>query len=273
MYRPACPSVTKTAQIIPALAMVSVQLVCSAIAADQQIISINFSPSADDESSMKATDRAGFAGAFVGNWNNVVVESKSGTVSELIYNNGKASGATVHYISDLGGWKLPITVKSRHDRMWKGYLDAHEEAKITISGLKFSGAFRIIVYSDGDNQTSWNIGTFTIGDLSRLMEDSENTNWGQGANEAKAYQLPVPGHPGNIKWPTKPSEANNSEGNMIVFGNLTGDSVTLTLKSTNRVVVNGLQLVGHQTKNTEPTSTIDVTGGGPSLILRRKTSE
>lgn len=237
------------------------------------IISFNFTDNGTPESTMLPDDVAGAPGVAVANWNNLNVNGAGPTSRDsLIYDNGASVlGASVTWQTDLGQWRLPHAVEDGHDRMWKGYLDSQNSATITVTGLSFDTPYDVYIYFDGANASQWRIANFAIGDVSAFGEDSENTNWGAGQNEAKLYQIPVPGTGGNQPFPTSP---NNSEGNYVILRGITGSDFVINVTNgpnagTARAPVNGFQIVPVP----EPTAAALGLLGTAVLLRRRRTTE
>ena len=213
-------------------------------------ISINFTDNGSADSTMAAGEVAGLPGvnSQVANWNNAHANGATGSVSGLITNTGAATLAGVSWTTDLGQWRLPHSVATGDDRMWKGYLDVQNSATVTVTGVPFVGTYDVIVYFDGDNGGSWRVGNFAIGGVSDGGEDSEGANWGTAGeeNQNKVYNLPVAGGAGNQIWPVSP---NNDEGNYVILSGISGSSFTLTAtggasSDLLRAPINGFQIIG-----------------------------
>jgi hypothetical protein len=140
--------------------------------------------------------------------------------------------------------------------MMRGYLDADNRgATVTISNLStFFTEYRVLIYFDGDNGTSWRAGQYVIRDPSSTVlfsdagEDSEGVNFnsGSGNNANGQFQVPAPGGAGNIDWT---NSLNNDEGNFLMSGLLTSGTFTLTatgIAGTGlRAPINGIQIIGN----------------------------
>lgn len=242
-------------------------------------ISVNFTDNNSADSVMAPGDIAGVTGADtrVGNWNNATVNGAAGSASGLVFSNGQASGASLSWTSNLSQWRLGHAVTNADDRLWKGYLDAAggsldaPGASVNITGVPFVGAYDVYVYFDGANGAAWRMANYGIvgQGITAVGEDSENTQWGEGQNAAKVYQMPVAGTGGNAAWPVSP---NNNEGNYVRLSGVTGSSITLAAwGSTNtgnlRAPINAIQLVG---VIPEPASALLAGLGGLGLLLRRR---
>ncbi|QQL45259.1 hypothetical protein [Sulfuriroseicoccus oceanibius] len=236
--------------------------------ASADTISVNFTPRLNDESQMKPQDEAGAPKFRAAHWNNVLVNGSSGQQSNLMFADGSPTSVNVRYTTDAAGATLPIPVTSSDDRMWKGYIDISRKATIRFTNLPFEGEFQVVVYLDGDNSSDWFTSRVTVGGQEANLEDSENTNWGQGDNKARVYQLPVPGYGGNRPWPRAAGEGNNNEGNYVVFSNLKGNAFNLDVYAQGRAAVNGVQILAGSPAATEGGGS-EVEWNGGTLVLRR----
>jgi hypothetical protein len=236
----------------------------SVLGARAETISLNFT-GRSSAFTLGSSDLAGLVGnetgntlgsTMVGNWNNLNGNSGSNVGNLSLSGGNIADGVTVSWNAD-NVWDLPNTTSgantSANTTMMQGYLDNDSESavSITVAGLEaLSGSYSVAVYIDGNNDTNWTRGSYTIGGTTVINEDSESVdfNSGSGNNANGLFQIPVAGATGNQSWPFSP---NNSEGNMIIFSGISGSSFTLTATpgdaqdmNNQRAAINGVQIVG-----------------------------
>ena len=268
-----------------ALVLGAAALAVSAQSASAATVSINF---VGGGASLLTTDTAGnpnITGGFVSNWNNAT--GATNNASSLVDSNGATTAVAANWTTTLGTWSLPTPGSpgtnlsgGANPAMMSGYLDADQGgATVNISGLSSFApqGYKIAIYFDGDNGGDWRVGTYTVkntGDNSVLFtgagEDSEGVdfNSGGGNNANGLFQIPVAGAGGNQPYPTSP---NNSEGNFLISGDLTADSISLNAVATAwggtpRAPINGIQIIAVP----EPTSLALFGIAGIGLLARRR---
>ena len=262
-----------------------------AVSVSAEIISLNFT-GRSSAFTLGSSDLAGLVGnetgnalgsTMVGNWNNLNGNTGSGVGNLMDSSGAIINGVTASWSAD-NVWDLPNTTggsnTSANRTMMQGYLDndAENAVSITVAGLEaLSGSYSVVVYIDGNNDTNWTRGSYTIGGTTVVNEDSEGVdfNSGSGNNANGLFQIPVAGATGNQAWPFSP---NNSEGNMIIFTGISGSSFTLTATpgdaldmDVQRAPINGIQIVGVVP---EPASALLMsTVLGTALFIRRRLYE
>ncbi|MBI9015854.1 MAG: LamG domain-containing protein [Phycisphaerae bacterium] len=183
-------------------------------------ISINFNKYSDTELASDA-----IAGVEpLTNWNNFNEADGLNHSSDvaLIDNKGIASGAMIRW---QGGsaWENSDTGSGGNDKMMKGYygLDVDAGDYITVSNIPLSltsVGYNVYVYynSDENNRTMW----MTIAGETIVGIET-------GADFAGDF-----------------IEADNSQGNYVVYRGLDSDNFTLTAyASSNRAAINGIQII------------------------------
>jgi hypothetical protein len=188
---------------------------------DPETISINFGA---DEPAGARSDVTGPAGVLgSANWNNL--DLLSGSAANLIDSEGLPTGARVEWTSNntwasQGRGEDNNTAPEGNNRnLMTGYLDTNESVpnSVTVSDLPFDGPFNVYVYTKGG--VLGRGGEYTIGDQTISHVDA------------------VP-FDGTFKF--------GSEGDVLVFEGITGDSFTLTgLPTTGtppRAPINGIEI-------------------------------
>ncbi len=254
-----------------------------AASASAAVVSIDF---VGNGTPLLPTDVAGnpnVAESFTANWNSA--PGGSGTALPLVDAANQATGITLTYSTDLGGWALPNTGAGTNTsgganpEMMRGYLDAQENGQVTLSGLSsYFSSYQVAIFFDGDNGGEWRVARYRItADGNQLFEASgedsegEDFNSGAGNNANGVFQVPTAGGSGDVDWPNNP---NNGEGNFILSDLLTADTITINTAGTSntlRAPINGLQIIGTPAVP-EPTA-LALLGlaAFPALARRRRT--
>jgi hypothetical protein len=165
-------------------------------------------------------------------WNNVSGANGSGLA--LMDETGTANGASLTWSASSTA-STSIADTPGNFRMMKRYLDTvSQDAIVTVSNLPADSAgYDIYVYADGSNGTATRTGTYQISGAgitttSINLTDAANTNFG-----------------GTFV------QANNSNGNYVLFSSINATGFTLTAipstasDGTKRAPVNGIQIIPH----------------------------
>lgn len=199
----------------------SVVSATAAGAAAGNVISINIVGGASTTNALMGCDES--AGVVASpNWNNAI--SANGTLSNLEYDAGAASGASATW-SSANTWSTEIASTPGNYQMMRGYLDGSTPS-VTVSNIPAAftnSGYNVYVYCDGDAY-SGRTGKYTIGFAG--IQAVDNSTFG-----------------GTF------IQASNSAGNYVVFTNLTASSFVLACQGVGggdgvlRAPVNGLQIV------------------------------
>ena len=166
------------------------------------------------------------------NWNHATGASSTSPLS-LVDETGAITIATVSWASD-NTWSTPISDQPGNFRMMRSYLDTGNvnPTTVTVSGLQ-PGAYDVYVFVDGDDA---------------------------GATHSGVYQLSGPGitsrsvnltDPPNLNFNGTFIQANNSNGNYLLFSGITSSGFTLTAtpgqtsNNNPRAPVNGIEIAPH----------------------------
>ena len=205
----------------------AVSLVVTNVTPGSGVISVDF---VGRDVPMAATEVAGVVAKP--NWN--PAQGSSSTGLALVDETGTATGASTAWTSSPV-WSLPIADQPGNFRMMNGYLDTvNQNTVINISGIPANPAgYDLYVYADGDNGAATRTGTYQIS--------------GTGITTASINLT----DPANTNFNGTFTQANNSNGNYVVFPAITASAFTLTAipstasDGTQRAPVNGMQLVPH----------------------------
>lgn len=186
-----------------------------------ETISVNFGADQPNEAGSAVTGAAGVLG--VSNWNNT--SGQNGSAADLIDASGAATGASVEWTSNntwasQGRGEDNNTAPEGNNRnLMTGYLDtnADDPNSVTVSGLPFEGEYNVYVYTKGG--VNGRGGDYTIGDKTVSHIDVSAFN-------------------GDFVF--------GSEGDVLVFTGLSGESFTLTGQPTTggppRAPINGIEV-------------------------------
>jgi hypothetical protein len=215
-------SITGTSALLSRTTTISLNVTTASSGANS--ISINF---AGLGAAMENTESAGVVART--NWNNASGNSGSGVV--LVDETGTTTNATVSWSSD-NVWGTNISDIPGNFRMMKGYLDTGNAnpTTVSVSGLQ-PGTYDIYVYVDGDNAEATHTGIYQLS--------------GPGIPAVSVSLIDLP----NANFTGTFIQANNSNGNYLLFSGITTSGFTLTAtpgqtsNNNPRAPVNGIQIV------------------------------
>jgi phosphopentomutase len=203
--------------------------------------------------SMGASESAGVVAKT--NWNNATGNTSSSALN-LVDETGVANGASVTWDSDVS-WNLPITDSPGNFRMIRGYIDslnASDSSTVAVTGLPASpNGYDIYVYSDGDNQTGTETGTFRL------------SGAGITTTNFTATDLPNTNFSGTF------IQAINSAGNYVKFTAVHATAFTITATpaissdGVFRAPINGIQIIPSAAPGTARTVGIKLVGTGTAM--------
>jgi hypothetical protein len=238
----------------------------------QTFTSISSSQTANFTATTTATTPARVVGIkFVGTGAAMGVSESAGVVAKTHWNNaannassaplalndetGVSNGATVTWTSD-NNWALPITNTAGNLRMMRGYLDTGNQhpSTISVAGLPSSSTgYDIYVYTDGDNGSSTNTGTYTI------------SGAGINSTSIKAIDKSRANFSGSF------TQAINSNGNYVKFSSIQATGFTITATPTTasdgnlRAPVNSIQIVPSPAPRAAQAVGINFVGSGAAM--------
>ncbi len=199
-------------------------------AAAGRILSLRFDGGSGNgnPAAMASSESAGVVAAA--NWNNAL--GANGTLSSLLDNHGRSTGAAAAWKSDAI-YSTPTPETAGNPRMMKGYLDAlADSSSVTVSSLPSSftaSGYDVYVYADGDNGAASRAGSYSVGTAAQTLADAA------GANFSGTFTQAVSG----------------GSGNYLKFSSLTGPGFTLTATpgtasdGLQRAPLNGIEIVAH----------------------------
>lgn len=203
------------------------------------VISVNFvggSATNNNIARMEAAEVAGVVPAS--NWNSAY--GGGGYQTDLRANGGAQTSANVLW-DCAGTYSTSLPDTPGNNRMMKGYLSNSNtgQVQVTVTGLPanfLSSGYDVYAYVDGNNPTSTRSGTFSIGNESHHITDSQNRDF-----EGRFFPPGVA-----------------DVGNYVVFKDLNSTSFVLTgvraeaTDGVQRAPLNGIQIVAHQTEAVAP---------------------